>query len=204
IVAEGADTLDAATLVGGQLIVHRLKDAHSAVQRYSPEGRLLGEIDLPGLGTASGFAGHPNDTQTFYEFSGFATPPSIYRVNLADGKVALWRSPQLQGFMPEQFETRQVFCASKDGTRVPLFITARKDTKQDGTNPAILYGYGGFNVPMTPSFSPTIAAWLEMGGVYAVANLRGGGEYGRAWHEAGMKTRKQNVFDDFIAAAQHL
>src|SRR5271165_3174012 len=122
IVAEGADTLDAARLVGGQLIVHRLKDAHSTVQRYTPAGQLIGEIDLPGIGTASGFGGHPSDTQTFYQFSGFSTPPSIYRMNLTDGKVALWRSPQLQGFTPAQFETRQVFCVSKDGTRVPLFI----------------------------------------------------------------------------------
>jgi prolyl oligopeptidase len=204
IVAEGPDTLDAATLVGEQLIVRRLQNAHSAVQRYTPEGRLLGDIDLPGLGTATGFDGHSGDTQTFYGYSSFSTPPSIFRVNLADGKVTLWRSPQLKGFIPAQYETHQAFYTSKDGTRVPLFVTARKGMKLDGMNPTILYGYGGFNVPETPSFSPTVAAWVQMGGVYAVANLRGGGEYGRAWHEAGMKTLKQNVFDDFIAAAQYL
>jgi len=204
IVAESPDTLDAATLVGGQLIVHRLKNAHSAVQRYTPQGLLIGDVDLPGLGTAAGFDGHAGDTQTFYSYSSFSTPPSIYRVSLADGKVTTWRSPQLKGFNPADFETSQVFYASHDGTRVPLFITARKGTQLHGKNPAILYGYGGFNVPLTPGFSPTVAAWLQLGGVYAVANLRGGGEYGRTWHAAGMKTHKQNVFDDFIAAAQYL
>ncbi len=204
IVAQGPDTLDAATLVGGWLIVHRLKDAHSAVQRYTPAGQLLGDVDLPGLGTASGFEGRTGDTQTFYSYSDFNTPPSIYRMDLADGKTALWRSPQLKGFIPDQYQTRQVFYTSKDGTRIPLFITARKGTALDGKNPTILYGYGGFNQSITPSFSPAIAAWLQMGGVYATANLRGGGEYGRAWHEAGMKTHKQNVFDDFIAAAEYL
>jgi prolyl oligopeptidase len=204
IVAQSPDTLDEATLVGGQLIVHRLQDAHSAVQRYTPAGQLLGDIDLPGLGTAAGFQGRAGDTQTFYSYSDFSTPPSIYRVDLAEGKVALWRSPQLQGFIPEQYQTRQVFYQSKDGTRIPLFITARKGAPLDGKNPTILYGYGGFNQSITPNFSPAIAAWLQMGGVYAIANLRGGGEYGRAWHEAGMKTHKQNVFDDFIAAAEYL
>ncbi len=204
IVPQGPDTLDAATLVGGQLIVHRLKDAHSAVQRYTPAGQLLGDIVLPGLGTAAGFEGRAGDTQTFYSYSDFSTPPSIYRVDLAGGKVALWRSPQLKGFIPDQYETRQVFYESKDGTRIPLFITARKGTPLDGKNPTILYGYGGFNLSITPNFSPAIAAWLQMGGVHAIANLRGGGEYGRAWHEAGMKTHKQNVFDDFIASAEYL
>jgi prolyl oligopeptidase len=204
IVPEGPDTLDFATLVGGDLIVHRLKDAHSAVQRYSPQGRLLGDVVLPGLGTASGFQGHSEDTEVYYQYSSFSTPPCVYRLELGTGKVALWRAPALNGLVPAQFETRQVFYHSKDGTRVPLFITARKGTKLTGDNPTILYGYGGFNTPITPGFSATVAAWVQMGGIYAVANLRGGGEYGRAWHEAGMKTRKQNVFDDFIAAAQYL
>jgi prolyl oligopeptidase len=204
LVAEGPDTIETATLVGGQILVHRLKDAHSAVQRYSPDGRLLGDIDLPGLGTVTGLEGHVDDAQIYYGYSGFGMPPSIYRVDLADGKVKLWRSPQLNGFVPAEYETQQVFYKSKDGTRVPLFITARKDTKLDGMNPTILYSYGGFNISVTPSFSPIVAAWVQMGGVYAVANIRGGGEYGRAWHEAGMKTHKQNVFDDFIAAAEYL
>ena len=171
LVAEGADTARAATLVGGEIILQRLKDAHSAVERYDLEGRPLGEVPLPGLGTASGFDGHASDTQTFFQFSGYATPPTIYRVTLPDGKASLWRAPQLQGFSPPEFETRQVFCTSKDGTRVPIFITARVGMAQDGSNPAILYGYGGFNIPETPEFSPAVAAWLEMGGVYAVANL---------------------------------
>jgi prolyl oligopeptidase len=204
IVAEAADTLDRATLVGGQLIVHRLKDAHSTVQRYTPEGRLLGDVELPGLGTAAGFEGHAADTQVYYSYSSFSTPPSVYAVDLTSGKVGLWRSPTLEGFDPAQFETHQVFYRSKDGTRVPLFITARKGTQLSGANPTILFGYGGFNIPLTPGFSARIATWLQLGGVYAVANLRGGGEYGRDWHEAGTKTHKQNVFDDFIAAAQYL
>jgi len=204
LVAEGPDTIETVSLVGGQLLVHRLKDAHSTVQRYTPDGKLLGDIDLPGLGTVSGLEGRADDAQIYYGYSGFGTPPSIYRVDLNDGRVSLWRTPQLKGFVAAEYETQQVFCKSKDGTRVPLFIVARKGTKLDGTNPTILYGYGGFNVPVTPSFSPVVAAWIQMGGVYAVANLRGGGEYGRAWHEAGMKIHKQNVFDDFIAAADYL
>jgi prolyl oligopeptidase len=204
VIAEGADTLDAATLVGGQLLVHRLRDAHSAVDRYTPDGRLLGAVDLPGLGTAAGFLGHGDDARVYYSYSSFSTPPSVFSLDLATGKASLWHSPHLEDFAPSDFETHQVFYPSKDGTRVPLFITARKGTPLSDNNPTILYGYGGFNTPVTPGFSPMIAAWLQLGGVYAVANLRGGGEYGRAWHEAGMKTRKQNVFDDFIAAAEYL
>ena len=204
LIAEGPDTITAATFVGGQLLVHRLKDAHSTIQRYTPDGKPIGQMNLPGLGTVTGLQGHADDTQVFYSYSGFASPPSIYRVDLNDGRVSLWREPKLQGFAPEEYETQQVFYKSADGTRVPLFITARKGTKLDGANPTILYGYGGFNVSVTPSFTPLVAAWVQMGGVYAVANLRGGGEYGRAWHEAGMKIRKQSVFDDFIAAAEYL
>jgi prolyl oligopeptidase len=174
------------------------------VQRYRPDGTLLGDIELPGLGTLTGLDGRSGDTQTFYGYSGFGMPPSVYRVDLASGKVHLWRSPQLKGFVPGDYETRQVFYRSKDGTRIPMFITARKGTKLDGTNPTILYAYGGFNISITPAFSPIVAAWVQMGGVYAVTNIRGGGEYGRTWHEAGMKTHKQNVFDDFIAAAEYL
>jgi prolyl oligopeptidase len=204
IVAEGRDTIESASFAGGQLLVHRLKDAHSTVQRYAPSGKLLGDLDLPGIGTVTGLEGHAGDTEIYYGYSGFCTPPSVYRVDLHNGSVSLWRTPQLKGFVPAEYETQQVFTKSKDGTRVPLFITARKGTKLDGANPTILYGYGGFNVSVTPSFTPLIAAWVQMGGIYAVVNLRGGGEYGRAWHEAGMKVRKQNVFDDFIAAADYL
>jgi prolyl oligopeptidase len=204
VVAEGRDTIDAASFAGGQLLVHRLKDAHSTVQRYAPSGKLLGDLDLPGIGTVTGLEGHAEDTEICYGYSGFGTPPSVFRVDLDSGSVSLWRTPRLKGFVPADYETQQVFTRSKDGTRVPLFITARKGTKLDGANPTILYGYGGFNSSVTPSFSPFIAAWVQMGGVYAVVNLRGGGEYGRAWHEAGMKVRKHNVFDDFIAAANYL
>jgi prolyl oligopeptidase len=174
------------------------------VRRHGFDGALLGELALPGIGTAAGFAGRNEDTVTYYRYSSFTTPPSIYRLDLSTGASSLWRTPKLSGFKPAEFETRQVFYASKDGTRVPMFITARKGVRLDGNNPTMLYGYGGFNISMQPEFSPKIATWLEMGGVFAIANLRGGGEYGRAWHEAGMKLSKQNVFDDFIAAAEYL
>lgn len=204
VVPESADTIDSATLVGGQIIVHRLKDARTAVERYTPAGQLLGSVELPGLGTAVGFQGHDDDTQVYYRYSSFSSPPSVYRVDLADGKVTPWRAPALKGYVPDDYQTAQVFFRSKDGTRIPMFITASKQVHRSGANPTILYGYGGFNSSLMPDFTARIAAWIQMGGVYAVANLRGGGEYGRAWHEAGMKTHKQNVFDDFIAAAQYL
>lgn len=204
IVAEGKDTLHVATLVGGQIIAQYLEDAHSAVRRYEPDGKPLGEIALPGLGTASGFAGRMQDTVTYYNYSSYTAPPSIYRLDLSSGARSLWRAPKLSGFNPADYETRQAFFTSRDGTRVPMFIVARKGIKQDGSNATILSGYGGFNISLQPTFSPRLATWIEMGGVYVVANLRGGGEYGRAWHEAGMKTQKQNVFDDFIAAAEYL
>jgi len=206
IVPEGKETLDSATLVGHQLIAEYLQDAHSAVRRYSLAGRLLGRVQLDGLGTASGFQGHLNDTATYYSFSSFTRPPSIYRLDLAEpsGPVSLWRQPLVNGFTPADYETREVFYHSKDGTRVPLYIVSRQGTKLDDMNPTILYGYGGFDISLEPAFSPAVAGWLQLGGVYAMANIRGGGEYGRAWHEAGMKTLKQNVFDDFIAAARYL
>ena len=204
VVPEGRNTLDAATLVGGELIAQYLQDAHSAVVRYSLAGKLLGSVNLPGLGTAQGFAGHLKDQDTFYSYSSFTTPTTISRFDLKSGASSVWRSPQLAGFQSSDYETVQVFYASADGTRVPMFITARRGIQRDGKAPTILYGYGGFNISIEPSFSPAVAAWIERGGVYAVANLRGGGEYGRAWHEAGMKMHKQHVFDDCIAAAEYL
>jgi prolyl oligopeptidase len=204
IVAESQDTLDSVTLVGHQLIAQFLHDAHSIVRRYAPDGKSLGELQLPGLGTTSGFAGRIGDALTYYSYTDYTTPASIYRLDLKSGNSTLWRAPQLAAFKPADFETKQVFFTSKDGTRVPMFITASKGTALDGRNPTILYGYGGFNESLEPVFSPRVATWLELGGVYAVANLRGGGEYGRAWHEAGMKSHKQNVFDDFIGAAEYL
>lgn len=204
VIPQGPETLDSASLVGHQIVAQYLKDAHSAVRRYSPQGKLLGEVALEGLGTASGFKGHVNDRETYYAYSSFTTPPSIYRLDLTTGASTLWKRPVLSGFNPAGYETRLVFYRSKDGTRVPLYITARRGTKLDGENRTLLYGYGGFNISLEPAFSPAVAGWLQTGGVFAQANLRGGGEYGRAWHEAGMKTHKQNVFDDFIAAAQYL
>jgi prolyl oligopeptidase len=204
VVPEGKATLDAASLVGGQLITQYLQDAHSVVLRYTPAGKLLGSVQLPGLGTAQGFAGHFEDPDTYYSYSSYTTPATIQRLDLASGASSLWRAPQLQGFQPADYETVQVFYTSADGTRVPMFITARRGVKRNGNLPTILYGYGGFNISIEPAFSPAVAAWLERGGVYAVASLRGGGEYGRAWHEAGMKTHKQHVFDDCIAAAEYL
>jgi prolyl oligopeptidase len=204
VVPEGKDTLDSVSLVGGQLVAEYLHDAHSAVRRYTPAGKLLGEVQLAGLGEAGGFEGKVDDRETFYTYSGFTMPPSVYRLDLTTGSSSLWKTPRLEGFDPDSYQTQQVFYSSKDGTRVPLYIVSGKGTKLDGNNPTILYGYGGFNVSMEPQFSASIACWLEMGGVYAMPNLRGGGEYGRAWHEGGMKTHKQNVFDDFIAAAEYL
>ncbi len=204
IIAEGKDTLDQASLVGGQIVAQYLEDAHSAVRRYTPQGKQLSEVKLPGLGTASGFAGRIGDRDTYYSYGSYTTPASVYRLDLKSGKSALWHAPKLAGFKPSEFESRQVFYASKDGTQVPMIISAHKGVKLDGGNPTILYGYGGFNISVQPAFSPAIATWIEMGGVYAVANMRGGGEYGRAWHEAGMKTHKQNVFDDFIGGAEYL
>jgi len=204
VIPESQDTLDSATLVGHQLIAQYVHDAHSVVRRYTPDGKEIGELKLPGFGTTSGFAGRVNDSVTYYSYTDFTTPSSIYRLDLKTGGTRPWRAPRLTAFKPSEYETKQVFYQSKDGTRIPMFVIARKGTSLDGQNPTILYGYGGFNDLEQPAFSPLTAAWLELGGVYAVANLRGGGEYGRAWHEAGMKTRKQNVFDDFIGAAEYL
>jgi prolyl oligopeptidase len=204
VVPESADTLDSVTLVGGQLVTEYLHDAHSAVRRYTPSGKLVGEVRLAGLGKAAGFEGRIGDHETYYSYSSFTMPPSVFRLDLDSGAATLWKTPKLMGFEMDNYETRQVFYSSKDGTRVPLYIVCRKGTRLDGNNPTILYGYGGFNVSLEPGFSPAVAGWLEMGGVYAVPNLRGGGEYGRTWHEGGMKTHKQNVFDDFIGAAEYL
>jgi prolyl oligopeptidase len=204
IVPESKDTLDGTTLVGHQLIAQYLHDAHSVVRRYAPDGKAIGEIKLPGLGTTSGFSGRIDDAVTYYSYTDYTTAASIYRLELKTGRTERWRAPHLNAFHSGEYETKQVFYPSKDGTRIPMLVTARKGTPLNGQNPTILYGYGGFNSSLLPQFSPAIAAWLELGGVYAVANLRGGGEYGRAWHEAGMKAHKQNVFDDFIAAAEYL
>lgn len=203
IIPESADTLEGASAVGGSLILSYLHHAHTRVLRYSPQGELLGEIALPGIGTAAGFDGGINDRATYFTYSDFITPPSQYRLDLASGAIALERSPSVD-FVGSNYATEQVFFTSKDGTQVPMFLVHRKDIALDGTNPTLLYGYGGFNVSLSPEFSPRRVPWLELGGVFAVANLRGGGEYGAAWHEAGTLLNKQNVFDDFIGAATWL
>jgi len=185
------------------LVADYMKDAHTSVRLFDLNGHHHVDIDLPGIGTAAGFTGRTFDKETFYTFSSFTTPPSVFRFDLTAKENSLFRAPKV-AFDASPYETKQVFYASKDGAKIPMFITARKGVAMDGSNPTILYGYGGFNIPIQPAFSPSVAAWLELGGVYAVANLRGGGEYGREWHEAGIKTHKQNVFDDFIAAAEYL
>ena len=200
---ETADKLESVDLVGDRFIASYLKDAHSVVRLFELSGKPAGEISLPGLGTASGFTGKRKDTETFYSYVSFTEPPTVYRYDLKTGQSAVLFRPKVD-FKSDEFTTEQVFYQSKDGTKVPMFLTYRKGLEKNGNNPTLLYGYGGFDISITPSFSPAIAAWLQMGGVYAVANLRGGGEYGEEWHLAGTKLRKQNVFDDFIAAGEWL
>jgi prolyl oligopeptidase len=203
VVPEAADKLEGVDLVGDRFIASYLKDAHSVVRLFELSGKPVGEIPLPGLGTASGFTGKRKDTETFYSYVSFTEPPTVYRYDVKTGQNAVLFSPKVD-FKSDEFISEQVFYQSKDGTKVPMFLTYRKGLEKNGNNPTLLYGYGGFDISITPSFSPAIAAWLQMGGVYAVANLRGGGEYGEEWHLAGTKLRKQNVFDDFIAAGEWL
>ncbi len=203
IVPEGDDTIEHASIIGGKLVVKKMHDANSHIAIYSKDGASLGDIALPGIGTVAGISGHEDDPELFYDFTSFIYPKTSFRFDLTTGKGSIFQQPKVD-FDSDAYETRQIFYTSKDQTKVPMFITCKKGLKLDGTNPTILYGYGGFDIPMTPAFSVSVLAWLEQGGVYAVANLRGGGEYGKEWHEAGTKERKQNVFDDFIAAAEWL
>jgi prolyl oligopeptidase len=170
---------------------------------FDLQGKPQGHVELPGIGTAAGFGGLRKDQETFYAFSGFTDPTTIFRYDVKSGKSEVFRKPKVD-FDGSAYETKQVFYKSKDGTKVPMFIIHKTGLKPNGQNPTILYGYGGFNISLTPAFSITRAVWLEMGGVYAIPNLRGGGEYGEEWHQQGIKDRKQNVFDDFIAAAEYL
>lgn len=193
-----------ASIAGGKLFASYLKDVTTRTYVYSLDGKLENEIELPALGSAGGFGGNIDDKFVFYSFSSFTFPPAIYRYDIATRKSTLFRSPEIPGFNPSAFETKQIFYTSKDGTRVPMFVTHKKGLKLDGTNPTLVYGYGGFNIALFPGFNPLRLALLEQGVVYVVANLRGGAEYGKKWHEAGTKLKKQNVFDDFIAAAEYL
>ena len=201
--AKGTDVLSYVSSVGDRLVAVWTRDVKSAVDVWDRSGKKTADLALPGIGTVSGFSGKRSDSETFYVFTGFLAPPTVYRLDLPTLTSTVFRKPKAD-FDASPYETTQVFVPSKDGTRVPMFLLHRKDVKLDGRNPTILYGYGGFNVPLLPAFSPSRATWLEMGGVYAIANLRGGGEYGKAWHDAGRLGKKQNVFDDFIAAAEWL
>jgi prolyl oligopeptidase len=203
VIPESDAALDGVSYVGGHFVVQLLEDARSVVRVHDRSGTLVREVELPGLGRAQGFGGDPADPETFFSFTSFTDPGGIYRYDVASGEAALWRAPTVS-FDPQAYETRQVFYESRDGTRVPMFITHQKGIELDGSNPTVLYGYGGFNIAQTPGFRPARLAWMEMGGVFAVAGIRGGGEYGEAWHQAGARTNRQNVFDDFIAAAEWL
>jgi prolyl oligopeptidase len=203
IIPEGEHVLESVSLFGNTFYAQRLINASGSVSIHNLSGQKTGEIELPGLGTVSGFGGSQDSKETFFSFTNYVTPAAIYRVELESGDISLWRQPQLD-LDPEKFLTEQVFVESKDGTQVPMIVTRLKTSKLDGSNRALLYGYGGFNISITPSFSPATAAWVDSGGIYAVANLRGGGEFGRDWHEAGMRHKKQNVFDDCIASAEFL
>ncbi len=207
VIPEGPDAIEvtdtAVTLVDHQLLVRSLHDAHSRVVAYALDGTRRREVTLPGPGTAAGFGGHADDRETFYSFTDLITPPTLYRYDLESGRSTLWRKPHV-AFDPGAFGEEQVFYPSKDGTHIPMVLAYRKGLKVDGDNPLLLYGYGGFGIPNLPTFSPARIAWLEMGGVFALANIRGGGEYGEAWHRQAILTHKQVVFDDFIAAAEWL
>ncbi len=203
VVPEARLRLHQASLVGGHVIASYLEDARSRLVVHRKDGSRRGDIRLPGHGTVIGFPDSPKEPETFFAYTDYLTPLALYRYDVAKDEVQPFRKPTVS-FDAAPFVTEQAFYASKDGTRVPMFITRRKDAKRDGGNATLLYGYGGFDVSLTPTYSAAIAAWLEQGGIYAVANLRGGGEYGADWHEAGTRTRKQNVFDDFIAAAEWL
>jgi prolyl oligopeptidase len=203
IVPQTEHTMTSASLVGNLFVVAYLQDAKSLVRIYDINGRHVRDVELPGIGSVTGFTGKRCDTETFYTFSSFATPPTIFHYDLITGKSTVFRQARVD-FRPQDYEVKQVFYHSKDGSRIPMFIAHKKGIQLDGNNPTLLYGYGGFNISLTPSFSISRLLWMEMGGVFAMPNLRGGGEYGEKWHQAGTKLNKQNVFDDFIAAAEWL
>ncbi len=203
IIPQTSETLESIGILNNQFVANYLQDAHTVIKIFTLEGGFVREVDLPSIGSAGGFGGKQQDTETFYTFTSFTTPNTIYHYDMVTGISTLYRRPEVD-FQPEAYEISQVFYPSKDGTQIPMFITHKKGLALDGNNPTLLYAYGGFNVSLSPYFSVSNLVWMEMGGVYAIANLRGGGEYGEEWHEAGMKLQKQNVFDDFIAAAEWL
>jgi prolyl oligopeptidase len=203
VVPQAAETISGIGFVNNQFAISYLKDAYTQIRIYDKDGKFIRNVELPGIGTAGGFGGKRTDTETFYSFNSFTTPATIYRYDMKTGKSEVFREAKVN-FDRNQYEVKQVFYTSKDGTRVPMFITHKKGLKMDGTNPTLLYAYGGFSSAVTPAFSVSRLAWMEMGGIYAVANIRGGSEYGEEWHIAGTKLKKQNVFDDFIAGAEYL
>lgn len=203
LVPESKDVISSASYIGGKFVVNYMQDAKSVLAVFAKDGSSLGHIALPGIGNVAGISGREDESEMFFSFTSFTYPTTNFRADLATGKVEVFQAPKV-AFDPSVYETKQVFYTSKDGTKVPMFITHRKGIKLDGSHPTLLYAYGGFNISMLPSFSTSNLAWMELGGIYAVANLRGGGEYGREWHLAGTKLKKQNVFDDFIAAGDYL
>ncbi len=203
IIPEKPEPLQSSSIAGGKLFITYMKDVTTRAYVYSLDGKLENEIKLPGVGSASGFRGNADDKFVFYTFTSFNYPSTIFSYDIATKQSAVFRAPEVD-FKSTDFETKQVFYPSKDGTQIPMFIVYKKGIKLDGTNPTLLYGYGGFNISLNPAFNPLLIPFLEQGGVYAQANLRGGSEYGEKWHEQGMKLKKQNVFDDFIAAGEYL
>jgi len=203
IIPQGEDVLEGVQIIHDVFVAHSMHDAHSRLRLFGLDGRFLKDVALPTLGAVASISGERKDDQMFYAFTSFLYPTTIFRYDFTAGTSSVFKAPAID-FDPSGYETSQVFYASKDGTRVPMFVTHKKGIKLDGSNPTYLYGYGGFDISLTPSFSVSLLAWLELGGVYAVPNLRGGGEYGEDWHQAGMHEKKQNVFDDFIAAAEYL
>jgi prolyl oligopeptidase len=203
IIPQSAETLESVNFINNQFVANYLKDAYTQFKIYDTNGKFIRNVELPGIGTAGGFGGKRGDTETFYTYSSFNAAPTIYRYDMKTGKSEIFRQAKVN-FNPGDYEVKQVFYNSKDGTRVPMFIVHKKGIKLDGNNPTLLYGYGGFSISLTPGFSVSRLVWLENGGVFAMPNIRGGAEYGEEWHVAGTKLKKQNVFDDFIAAAEYL
>lgn len=203
VIPQAAETLNGVQMINDQFIANYLKDAYTKIKIFDKDGKHVRDVELPGIGSAGGFGGKQTDTETFYTFSSYNAPPTIYHYDMKTGTSKLFRQAQVK-FNPSDYEVKQVFYTSKDGTRVPMFISHKKGLKLDGSNPTILYGYGGFNISQTPGFSVSRIVWMEMGGIYAVANIRGGAEYGKEWWANGAVLKKQNTFDDFIAAGEFL